>query len=162
MKSGKSNLLLRMAQLFTCTAIVPRFITQKTILSRNRSTAGISAEYLSAKILSDDNKNIILLDDAQFLNNEELDLIANAHPTKIIVCFGLKYTYKQQIFPAFLRLLDMGAIYMPINPNIICQIDKCNNVAKWDARMVNHEDLFLIDKDMYMSVCDKCYFCDEE
>jgi thymidine kinase len=108
------------------------------------------------------NISCILIDEAQFLNKEQIDelfLFTKKYDTPVI-CYGLRSDFKTNAFPGSLRLFevadDMEELYT------IC---KCGQRAKFNGRKINNK--FTIEGDQiaidgkqsvtYESLCGKCY-----
>lgn len=104
----------------------------------------------------------ILVDEAQFLNRDQVDelfMFSKLKDTPVI-CYGLRSDFKTIAFPGSLRLFeiadDMEELYT------IC---RCGKRAKFNARIVNGEftssgEQVAIDGENevgYESLCGKCY-----
>ena len=104
----------------------------------------------------------ILVDEAQFLNRDQVDelFMYTKLKDKPVICYGLRSDFKTIAFPGSLRLFeiadDMEELYT------IC---RCGKRAKFNGRMVNGKftssgEQVAIDGEnevTYESLCGKCY-----
>ena len=105
----------------------------------------------------------ILVDEAQFLNRDQIDelFMYTKLKDKPVICYGLRSDFKTIAFPGSLRLFeiadDMEELYT------IC---RCGKRAKFNGRMVNGkftssgEQVAIdgFDNVTYQAMCPKCYF----
>ncbi len=117
------------------------------------------ANYLSKL---DDDVYCIFVDEAQFLNRDQVDelFMFTKLKDKPVICYGLKNDFKTISFPGSIRLFeladDMEELYT------IC---RCGQRAKLNARIVNGKftssgEQVAIDGENeigYESLCGKCY-----
>ena len=110
-----------------------------------------------------DNLACIFVDEAQFLNKEQIDELFLI--TKIldipVVCYGLRNNFKMEGFAGSDRLLEIAEEIVEIKT--LC---KCGNIARYVGRKVNdfymlEGDVVLIDgkedKVEYVPLCGNCY-----
>ena len=104
----------------------------------------------------------ILVDEAQFLNRDQIDelFMYTKLKDKPVICYGLRSDFKTIAFPGSLRLFeiadDMEELYT------IC---RCGKRAKFNGRMINGKftssgEQVAIDGEnevTYESLCGKCY-----
>ena len=104
----------------------------------------------------------ILVDEAQFLNRDQIDelFMYTKLKDKPVICYGLRSDFKTIAFPGSLRLFeiadDMEELYT------IC---RCGKRAKFHGRMINGKftssgEQVAIDGEnevTYESLCGKCY-----
>lgn len=82
-----------------------------------------------------DNTKVILVDEVQFFNPTDIDILAHIADTKniIVMCYGLMVDYNENLFPASKRLVEVGAKLHVLES--CCQIPGCTKLA-------NHHLLF--------------------
>jgi thymidine kinase len=117
------------------------------------------------KYLEDCSKNnisCVLVDEAQFLNKEQVDelfLFSKKYDTPVI-CYGLRSDFKTNAFPGSLRLFEIAD-----DIEELYTICRCGNRAKFNGRKINNKftitgDQVAIDGKQnitYESLCGKCY-----
>ncbi len=110
--------------------------------------------------LGDDIK-CLLIDEAQFLNRDQVDDLFMFSKFKNIpvICYGLKTDFKTLVFPGSLRLFEVSDELEELYT--IC---RCGKKAKFNARIVDGEftssgSQIAIDGEevTYESLCGKCY-----
>lgn len=111
----------------------------------------------------DNNVDCILVDEAQFLNEkqiEELWLITKMYDIPVI-CYGLKTDFKSHLFEGSKRLLELADVIEEL-----ITICNCGKRAKFNVRFINGEytetgNEVLIDGSNteveYKPMCGKCY-----
>lgn len=109
-----------------------------------------------------DNLNCILVDEAQFLTQDqvkELWLIAKLHDIPVI-CYGLKTTFKGELFKGSKALIELADVLEEL-----VTICSCGHKAKFNVRKVNGkivsngEDVAIdgFENVTYEPMCGKCY-----
>lgn len=104
----------------------------------------------------------ILVDEAQFLNKEQVDelfLFTKKYDIPVI-CYGLRTDFKTNMFPGSIRLFELADEIEELHT--IC---RCGKRAKFNARIVNNEFVTIGDQVAidgkntvtYESLCGKCY-----
>lgn len=104
----------------------------------------------------------ILVDEAQFLNRDQVDeLFMYAKlKNKPVICYGLRSDFKSMAFPGSLRLFEVADVMEEL-----ITICRCGKRAKFNGRIVNGEftsrgEQVAIDGENeieYESLCGKCY-----
>ena len=110
-----------------------------------------------------ENVACILVDEAQFLNPNQVDELLRVTTDYDIpvICYGLRTDFKTNGFPGSIRLLEIAHSIEEMKT--IC---RCGNKATFNARFVNNK--LTIDGDQvaidgfdsvtYESMCPKCYY----
>ncbi len=110
------------------------------------------------------NKNVkcILVDEAQFLNRDQVDELFMFSKLKNtpVICYGLKTDFKTLVFPGSLRLFEVSDELEELYT--IC---RCGKKAKFNGRIVDGKftssgKQIAIDGEgevTYESLCGKCY-----
>ena len=108
------------------------------------------------------NMSCILVDEAQFLNKEQVeDLWYISKELDIpVICYGLKVNFKGELFTGSKRLMELADTF-----DELITICKCGKKARFNARKVNGAyeltgDDVVIDgtKNIeYEALCGKCY-----
>ena len=176
MNSGKRTFMLQVAKNYEEKGMNVKIIKplvdeniDKEVISRIGITREI--DYLIKK---DDNlKNFlisawnsrvscILVDEAHFLNNEQVDelyLFTKKYDIPVI-CYGLRTDFKTNMFSGSLRLFELADVIEEIST--VC---KCGKKAKINARKINGEFVTTGEQIViedggdtnYESLCGKCY-----
>lgn len=117
-------------------------------------------EYL--KKISKENVSCILVDEAQFLNKEQIDelFLCTKKYNIPVICYGLRGDFKTCLFPGSMRLLEIAD-----EIEELITICRCGKRAKFNGRKINDE--FVISGDQvaidnvgsvtYESLCGRCY-----
>lgn len=110
-----------------------------------------------------DNVSCIFVDEAQFLNSNQIDelyYISKFYNIEVF-CYGLRDNFKMQLFDGSKRLFEVADELVSYDSRC-----KCGNNAKFSARKVNGEyvnegDEVLIDGSssdvVYEPICGECY-----
>lgn len=176
MNSGKSALLLQVLNNYEERGMKAVIIKPKIDTKANDSVSsriGISrkVDYLVGendnlknylKEVAKNNIACVLVDEAQFLNREQVDelyLLTKKYNIPVI-CYGLRNDFKTNAFPGSLRLFELADEIEELHT--IC---RCGKRARFNARKVNGEfvtvgDQVAIDdgkEAFYESLCGKCY-----
>lgn len=120
--------------------------------------------YLISKYLQISNSKLkyILVDEAQFLTEKQVDeLAAISDILKInIICYGLKTDFKTKLFPGSKRLIEISDEIQEL-PSI-CY---CGNNTMFNARINANKEIVTDGNqievggdDRYVALCRKCYF----
>lgn len=176
MNSGKSTILMQVAHNYEergmHVAVLKPGIDTKAE-SRIQSRIGLEREvdHLIQKEENiyelfkekEDKPNAIIIDEAQFLEPEQVDQLMEI-VVKLnipVICYGLRTDFKTQGFPGSTRLLEIAHTLEEMKT--IC---RCGAKAMFNLRMVNGEPIFegeqvAIDGGdivTYEAVCPKCYY----
>lgn len=176
MNSGKSTILMQVAHNYeergmTVSVLKPKIDTKAD--SRIQSRIGLEREVdhlvdkgedLFSYYKNMENKpNAIIIDEAQFLEPEQVDqlmfIVVNLNIP--VICYGLRTDFQTKGFPGSTRLLEIAHTLEEMKT--IC---RCGAKAMFNQRLVNgvpvyEGDQVAIDgKDTvtYEAVCPKCYY----
>ena len=176
MNSGKSMAILQMAYNYEENG--KKVILVKSIIDTKGGSYLVSRVGPKRKIgiflnndesLKDDkyigmicDKDIILIDEAQFLSKKQVEDIwfITKNMNIPVICFGLKTNFKSEFFEGSKRLFELADSL--IEMTTLCS---CGNKAEFNARKVNGKFVrsgkeFVIDgedKVEYIPLCSKCY-----
>ncbi len=176
MNSGKSALLLQVANNYEergmkTKIIKPIIDTKGEDYIYSRIGLKRKVDYLVGKKdnlksflnnIQEENVSCILVDEAQFLNSEQVDelfLFTKKYDIPVI-CYGLRTDFKTNLFPGSKRLFELSDVIEELYT--IC---RCGKRAKFNARIVDGKfvttgDQIAIDNQKevsYESLCGKCY-----
>lgn len=107
------------------------------------------------------NIDVIIVDEAQFLEPEQVDQLRDIVDEKKIptLCFGLRTDFRTKVFPGSLRLLEIADSISEIKT--IC---RCGSKATVNARIddkgnviTDGEQVFIGGNDSYEAMCFACY-----
>ena len=117
-------------------------------------------KYVSKFEKIDIEKMIIMIDEAQFLTEEQIDQLQDTvYELNInVLAYGLKTDFRGKLFPASKRLIEIAdSIH---EEKSIC---KCGRAAKQNARVVNGkivtegEIIQVGGNESYIALCNKCF-----
>lgn len=103
-------------------------------------------------------KDIIIIDECQFLTKSQVNQIKDISVKNTVICYGLLTNYKTELFEGSKRLVEIADSIKEIK--CVC---KCGRKATVNARIVNGKivtdgDEILIGGDeSYESMCYTCY-----
>lgn len=151
MGSGKSALAIEKANSIGALVYLPKLVESSKISSRNGKTYDITCDDLR-NIESD---SVLIIDEAQFLSNDELELIKKLLAKNVtIFCFGLLTTFQKQPFDCINELSKISYAIREIGM-------KCENCKKsraiYNFRTSSDNKLVSLGKDQYMALCSKCF-----
>ncbi len=175
MNSGKSTLLLQTAHNYEergmkVILIKPSKDIKADVSIESRLGVNRKVDYLVdddtsiLDIVSNiNNVSCILVDEAQFLNPNQVDELLRVTTDYDIpvICYGLRTDFKTNGFPGSIRLLEIAHSIEEMKT--IC---RCGSKATFNARFVNGnlategEQVAIdgFDSVTYESMCPKCYF----
>ena len=175
MNSGKSTLLLQTAHNYEERGMHVILIKPSKDIKADECVESRLGVNRKVDYLVDDNTSIldivsklenvscILVDEAQFLNPNQVDELLRVTTDYDIpvICYGLRTDFKTNGFPGSIRLLEIAHSIEEMKT--IC---RCGNKATFNARFVNGDlvtegeqvaiDGF--DSVTYESMCPKCYY----
>lgn len=133
-----------------------------------KSRIGLEREctlWSNFKLMSVDNVDKIIVDEAHFLHAEDIDYLANISDEYNIdvICYGLKTDFQTHLFEGSKRLLELADRIEEIENTCWCghkaiinaRIDKNKNVVK------DGDQIMLGGSDVYISLCRKHYNSNE-
>jgi thymidine kinase len=114
-------------------------------------------DYCKANNLISD-KNIILIDECQFLTKEQVNELKEISIFVPVLCFGLLTNYKTELFEGSKRLIEIADSFSEIKS--VCN---CGRKATVNARIVNGkivtegDEIVIGGDESYESMCYVCY-----
>lgn len=116
---------------------------------------------LMANYLIDHNVDFILIDEAQFLSEEQVDQLTNVVDILgvNVICYGLRTDFRGILFPGSKRLLESADELEMLKRQCSCGNDKIYNMRLYNGEAVFEGDVVAIDgiDATYKSVCRNCY-----
>lgn len=103
-------------------------------------------------------KDIIIVDECQFLTKEQVNQLKDISVNRPVLCYGLLTNYKTQLFEGSKRLVEIADSLKEIK--CVC---KCGRKATVNARYVNGkivtegEEILIGGDETYESMCYTCY-----
>lgn len=167
MDSGKSAELLMKAYLFNekgkKVAVLKPSLDTREATGTLSSRIGISSpcvvitpeDSIQAALKWFKDLDIILVDEAQFLQEHQVDGLASIVDSRDVLCmaYGLKCDFSGHLFPASRRFIEL-ADRIDEAPSMC----KCGRKATMHYRRVaSQEQVLCGDTDIYESVCRPCY-----
>ena len=170
MNSGKTTNLLQVAHNyeergFMVKIAKPEIDTKADDRVSSRIGLERKVDYLippQGEISIDLRTNVLLIDEAQFLNKEQIDQLYEISKlyNVLIICYGLRTDFRMQGFPGATRLLEIADEIEELKT--ICS---CGKKATFNLRLINgfptfEGDQVSIDnqeKIKYDSICGDCY-----
>lgn len=173
MGAGKSTMLMQVAHNYEekgLNVFVVKSVVDTKGEDRLVSRIGIERKVdvllkngdILSKVTNLDNISCILVDEAQFLNEKQVeDLWYISKKFDIpVICYGLKVNFKGEFFAGSKRLMELSDTF-----DELITICKCGKKARFNARKVNGiytltGDDVVIDgtKNIeYEALCGKCY-----
>ena len=106
-----------------------------------------------------DSYDVIMVDEAQFLTESQVDELYQISKEKPVLCFGLLTDFKQQLFPGSKRLVELCESFEKIKT--ICA---CGKAANYNARFTENgvmvtdgNQVEIGGNDRYKALCKYCY-----
>ena len=113
-----------------------------------------------AKYLLDYNLDFILVDEAQFLTEKQVDALASIVDNENIpvICYGLKTDFQSHLFEGSKRLLEIANVIEEIPTICWCGKKAIMNARVIDGKMVDEGSQILLGgNESYTSLCRKHY-----
>ena len=174
MNSGKSDTLIKTAYNYSerglnLLVIKPTVDTKddQNVTARGGHTR--KADILAApdtdlerEILAHKNVSVVLIDEAQFLSDQQISQlfrIAKQHDISVI-CYGLRTDFKTNLFPGSARLFEVADNIEKLPTMCFCGAQAEFNCRKLNGAYVFSGDQVAIDGDgeiTYDSLCGRCY-----
>lgn len=149
----------------------------KNLISRNGNT--IPVDFIIdekddirnklANTLLTNNIQCIIVDEAQFLSEIQIDQLSDIvdYHNIDIICYGLRADFQNKPFPGSMRLFCIADEIQPLDLKARC---RCGEIAIMNTRKINDEFVFegnqiAIDGESnitYQSLCRKCYKEEEQ
>lgn len=104
----------------------------------------------------------ILVDEAQFLSEEQVDQLSDVvdYLDINVICYGLRTDFKTRLFPGSKRLFEIADVFEEIKTT--CSCGERNNIfnARIDSEgkvVTEGKQIEVGGEDRYLSMCRKCY-----
>lgn len=156
MGAGKSALAINKANEFKSKGVnIYIYIPNSMVFSEISSRNGNHIEVSKINLKEVPKNTTLIIDEAQFLSNDELELIKELlHNNVTIFCFGLLTTFEKNLFDASKSLLEIASVIREIQMNC----ENCNESrAIYNFRSSSDNKLVSLRKDQYMALCPKCF-----
>lgn len=131
-------------------------------ISKEDNLFKIIAEYANSELLGAEPLKWILVDEAQFLTEKQVDqLAAIADILGIsVMCYGLRTDFQTHLFEGSKRLFEIADTFEEIKSSCFCNHKTIFNArVNSDGKVVTDgEQIEIGGDDKYVSVCRKCYF----
>lgn len=157
MGAGKSAMLIDKFKAFKRSQFptyvyLPKLIDSDEISSRNRNSIKTTCSNLKDVPI----RSILFVDEAQFLDNDEIEDIEELLSTKnvAVICFGLLTTFQKELFNASSHLLDLAYVVRELP--MTCENCKFNR-AMYNFRTSLDNSLISLGKDQYLALCPDCF-----
>lgn len=103
------------------------------------------------------NKNItaIFVDECQFLNEEQVDILGDIVDNYgvTVFCYGIRTDFQTKLFSGSMRLFEIADVIEELR-----NICKCGKKAICNVRLINSDEKVVIGgNDVYTSMCRHCY-----
>lgn len=105
-----------------------------------------------------DTNDIIMIDEAQFLTETQVDELYQISMRKTVICFGLRTDFTQHFFPGSKRLMELATDIRELKT--VC---KCGKKATINARfdgeklMTEGEQIQIGANESYRAMCKDCF-----
>lgn len=105
-----------------------------------------------------DTYDIIMIDEAQFLTENQVDELYQISMRKTVICFGLRTDFTQHFFPGSKRLMELATDIRELKT--VC---KCGKKATINARfdgeklMTEGEQIQIGANESYRAMCKDCF-----
>lgn len=101
-------------------------------------------------------QSVIMIDECQFLSEEEIDQLNRLSIIKdlVIVCYGLRTASNGNLFLGSKRLFEIADVIEEIKS--CCS--RCSRKATMNLYLGEKKDVVLIGDSGYLPVCRECYF----
>lgn len=105
-----------------------------------------------------DTNDIIMIDEAQFLTEDQVDELYQISMRKTVICFGLRTDFTQHFFPGSKRLMELATDIRELKT--VC---KCGKKATINARfdgeklMTEGEQIQIGANESYRAMCKDCF-----
>ncbi len=157
MGAGKSKLAIEKVNEFRKKGFKTYVYTPKSLNCDKISSRANMSTNTSKIALNDIEPNTYLIvDEAQFLSDDEINTIKNICASKNVTafCFGLLTTFQFELFEGSKKLVECADSVTKIS--MPCENCK-ENEAICNFRMSSNNELVVLDKNQYKSLCENCY-----
>lgn len=144
-------------------AVVPNFLGKKTRYIHSRNGCSVVAINFSelGEHLKNNKVDVVLVDESQFLNEEQVRSLANLTLNGVaVICYGLRTTSSECVFQGAKYLLALADELEEIPTLCRCGRKARRNIRYIDGKLdLSYEEIKLRGEEniTYESVCKKCY-----
>lgn len=157
MGAGKSKLAIEKVNEFRKKGLKTYVYAPKSLnCGKISSRANISANTSKIDLNHIEPNTYLIVDEAQFLSDDEINTIRGLCSSKNVtaLCFGLLTTFQFELFEGSKQLINCANAISKIP--MLCE--NCNeNEAICNFRMSSNNELVVLDKNQYKSLCEDCY-----
>ena len=157
MGAGKSKLAIEKVNEFRKKGLKTYVLAPKSLnCGKISSRANISANTSKIYLNCIEPNTYLIVDEAQFLSDNEINTIKNICASKNVtaLCFGLLTTFQFELFEGSKKLVECADSVTKIS----MPCENCNeNEAICNFRMSSNNELVVLDKNQYKSLCEDCY-----
>jgi len=140
-------------------------IKSRAGLERNADLIINFGESLLDKKINFTNYNIILVDEVQFLSENNIDELRKITLVVPVICYGLRTDYKTKLFPGSKRLMEIADSIEEIKTTCnFCTKKAIINLKHNNGKIVKDgsDKIDLGAEDKYLSSCWFCWYSKEE
>ena len=135
---------------------LPNKVWKSKLESRNGSSIDVDKSLLGDDHLSLIEKNsIVIVDEAQFLNDCAVDSLKrlSSYDNCLVFCFGLLTDFRKKLFDGTKHIIEVADSIREIP----CMCDNCTKKAQYNFRITNEDEIVVLEKNKYRSLCSKCF-----
>ena len=128
------------------------------------SRIGLSAEcFLIGETLDEwleemEQYDIIMVDEAQFLTEKEVDVLYELSSRKTIICFGLRTDFTQHFFEGSKRLMELATDIRELKTVCSCGKKATINARFKDGKLITQgKQIQIGGNETYRSMCKDCF-----
>lgn len=135
---------------------LPNKVWKSKLESRNGSSINVDKSLLGDDHLSLIEKNsIVIVDEAQFLNDCAVDSLKrlSSYDNCLVFCFGLLTDFRKKLFDGTKHIIEVADSIREIP----CMCDNCTKKAQYNFRITNEDEIVVLEKNKYRSLCSKCF-----
>lgn len=157
MGAGKSKLAIEKVNEFKKNGLKTYVLAPESLnCSKISSRANTSADTSKISLNCIEPNAYLIVDEAQFLSDDEISTIRGLCSSKNVtaICFGLLTTFQFELFEGSKKLVECADSVTKIS--MTCE--NCNkNEAICNFRMSSNDEIVVLDKNQYKSLCKDCY-----
>lgn len=135
---------------------LPNKVWKSKLESRNGSSINVDKSLLGDDHLSLIEKNsIVIVDEAQFLNDCAVDSLKrlSSYDNCLVFCFGLLTDFRKKLFEGTKHIIEVADSIREIP----CMCDNCTKKAQYNFRITEEDEIVVLEKNKYRSLCSKCF-----
>lgn len=135
---------------------LPNKVWKSKLESRNGSSIDVDKSLLGDEHLSLIEKNsIVIVDEAQFLNDCAVESLKrlSSYDNCLVFCFGLLTDFRKKLFEGTKHIIEVADSIREIP----CMCDNCTKKAQYNFRITEEDEIVVLEKNKYRSLCSKCF-----